>query len=121
MLDMTVRGFHFRQQIAMKATSKLAKTDRIDPRILARSAGAVGPKTSVIPGEEVRPLQPILALRRQLSGMLVAAKSRFIVAPSRASRGFPHYKHSPVDAMLLSSLVSHTRLPLVFELCCQIS
>jgi hypothetical protein len=28
----------------MKATGKLAKTDRIDAQILARFAGAVGPK-----------------------------------------------------------------------------
>jgi len=67
----------------MKATGKLAKTDRIDAQILARFAGAVGPKPSVIPGEEARPLQAILTLRRQLSGMLVAAKNRLIMAPSR--------------------------------------
>jgi len=35
----------------MKATGKLAKTDRIDAQILARFAGAVAPKPSVIPGE----------------------------------------------------------------------
>ena len=105
----------------MKATGKLAKTDRIDPRILAPFACAVGPKPSVIPGEEARPLQAILALRRQHSGMLVAAKNRLIMAPSRASRGFPYYRCPRVDALLLSSLISHTRLPLVFGLCYQIS
>jgi hypothetical protein len=67
----------------MKATGKLAKTDRIDAQILARFAGAVDPKPSVIPGEEARPLQAILALRCQLSGLLVAAKNRHIMIPSR--------------------------------------
>ena len=40
----------------MKATGKLAKTDRTDAQILARFAGAVGPKPSVIPGEAAWPL-----------------------------------------------------------------
>ena len=35
----------------MKVTGKLAKIDRTDAQILARFAGAVGPKPSVIPGE----------------------------------------------------------------------
>jgi len=35
-----------------KATGRLAKTDRIDAEILARFAGAVGPKPSVLPDEE---------------------------------------------------------------------
>ena len=48
----------------MKATGKLAKTDRTDAQILARFAGAVGPKPSVIPGEAARPLQAILILTR---------------------------------------------------------
>jgi transposase len=64
----------------MKATGKLAKTDRIDAQILARFAGAVGPKPSIIPNEEARPFQAILTLRRQLSGMLVTAKNRLIMA-----------------------------------------
>jgi transposase len=105
----------------MKVTGKLAKTDRTDAQILARFAAAVGPKPSAIPSEEARPLQGILTLRRQRSGMLVAAKNRLIMAPSRASRSLPRYTHPRVDALLLSSLVSHTRLPLVFGLCCQIS
>jgi hypothetical protein len=66
----------------MKATGKFAKTDRIDAQILARFAGTVGPKPSVIPGEQT-PLQAILALRCQLSGVVVAAKNLQIMAPSR--------------------------------------
>jgi hypothetical protein len=41
----------------MKATCKLAKTGRIDAQILARFAGAVGPKVSGIPSKEARAWQ----------------------------------------------------------------
>jgi hypothetical protein len=58
----------------MKATGKLAETDRIDVRILVLFAGAVDPKPSVIPREAARPLQAILILRRQRSGMSHHAK-----------------------------------------------
>ncbi len=34
-----------------RATGRLAKTDRIDAEVLARFAGAVGPRPSVIPDE----------------------------------------------------------------------
>ncbi len=64
-----------------KATGRLAKTDKIDAEVLARFAGAVGPKPSVIPDEEARALQAILARRRQLLAMLVAEKNRLGMAP----------------------------------------
>jgi transposase len=69
-----------------KATGKLAKTDRIDAEVLARFAAAVGPRPSVIPEEEARALQAILVRRRQLSGMLVAEKNRFLMAPEAVAR-----------------------------------
>ncbi len=69
-----------------KATGRLAKTDRIDAQILARFAGAVGPKPSVIPDEEVLTLQAILARRRQLSAMLVAESNRAQMAPEALAR-----------------------------------
>ena len=69
-----------------KATGRLAKTDRIDAQILARFAGAVGPKPSVIPDEEVLTLQAILTRRRQLSAMLVAESNRAQMAPEALAR-----------------------------------
>jgi hypothetical protein len=48
----------------MKVTGKLAKIDLIDAQILARFAGAVGPKPSAIPDGAARPLQAILTLTR---------------------------------------------------------
>lgn len=50
-----------------KATGRLAKTDKIDAFVLARFAGAVGPRPSVLPDEEARALEAILTRRRQLS------------------------------------------------------
>jgi transposase len=41
----------------------------------------VGPRPSVIPDEEARLLQAILARRRQLLEMLVAEKNRLQMAP----------------------------------------
>jgi transposase len=69
-----------------KATERLAKTDRIDAEILARFAGAVGPKPSVPPDEEALTLQAILARRRQLSAMLTAESNRAQMAPEAVAR-----------------------------------
>ena len=69
-----------------KATGRLAKTDRIDAEILARFAGAVGPKPSVLPDEEAQLLQAILTRRRQLSGMLIAENNRLQMAPQAVAR-----------------------------------
>lgn len=67
-----------------KATGRLAKTDKIDARVLARFAEAVGPKPSVLPvlpDEEAQALQAILTRRRQLLEMLVAENNRLLMAP----------------------------------------
>jgi transposase len=64
-----------------KATGRLAKTDRIDAEVLARFAAAVGPPPSVLPDEEARLLQAILARRRQLLEMIVAENNRLRMAP----------------------------------------
>jgi transposase len=69
-----------------KATGRLAKTDRIDAEILARFAGAVGPKPSVLPDEEALTLQAILARRRQLSAMSIAESNRAQMAPEAVAR-----------------------------------
>lgn len=64
-----------------RAMGRLAKTDRIDAFVLARFAGAMEPKASVIPDEEAQHLQGILARRRQLIEMLVSEKNRLSMAP----------------------------------------
>ena len=69
-----------------KATGRLAKTDRIDAEVLALFAGAVGPRPSVMPDEEARLLQAILARRRQLLEMLLAEKNRLQMAPDSVAK-----------------------------------
>jgi transposase len=64
-----------------KATGRLAKTDKVDARLLARFAQAVDPRPSVLPDEEARALQAILVRRRQLLEMIVAEKNRSQMAP----------------------------------------
>jgi transposase len=64
-----------------KATGRLAKTDKIDAEVLARFASAVGPEPSVLPDQEMRALQAILARRRQILEMLVAENNRLQMAP----------------------------------------
>lgn len=67
-----------------KATGRLAKTDKIDAEVLVRFASAVSPKPSVLPDEQMRALQAILARRRQILSMLVAENNRLQMAPRRS-------------------------------------
>jgi transposase len=69
-----------------KAAGRLAKTDRIDAEVLARFAGAVGPRPSVLPDEEARVLQDILLRRRQLLEMMVAEKNRLQMASEAVAK-----------------------------------
>jgi transposase len=75
------------RDFANKAAGRLAKTDRIDAQVLARFAGAVGPRPSVLPDEEARVLQDILLRRRQLLEMIVAEKNRLQMASEAVARG----------------------------------
>lgn len=52
-----------------KATGQLAKTDRIDARILAQFGLAIDPQVTPLPDADVRAMQGLLARRSQLVGM----------------------------------------------------
>jgi transposase len=67
-----------------RATGKLAKTDKIDARILARFGEALRPKPRPIPDEEAREFSAILARRRQIIDMLTAEKNRLGSTASKA-------------------------------------
>lgn len=54
----------------------LAKTDRLDARLLARFAEAVQPPLTRLADEDEQHLRALLARRRQVSDMLVAEKNR---------------------------------------------
>jgi len=64
-----------------KATGTLAKTDKIDARVLAHFAQAVRPTPRPVPDEEQRNLADLLARRRQVIEMLTAEKNRLKLAP----------------------------------------
>ena len=66
-----------------QAAGVLAKTDRIDARVLVRFAQAMQPAERAIASEEQLALQALIARRRQLIGMLTMEKNRL----SRAHRG----------------------------------
>lgn len=59
-----------------KATGQLAKTDRIDARVLAHFAAAINPPLRPPKSDESQHLEALLARRRQIVEMLVAEKNR---------------------------------------------
>src|SRR4029453_17687010 len=64
-----VRGF-------ARAVGRLAKTDRLDAKVIARFAEAVRPPVRPLPDEATRHLAALVARRRQLLEMLVAERNR---------------------------------------------
>ena len=67
-----------------RATGKLAKTDRLDAKALARFAEAVRPEPRALPEVEAREFQAILARRRQVIQMMTAEKNLLGAATSEA-------------------------------------
>lgn len=67
-----------------RATGKLAKTDALDAKVLARFAEAVRPEPRALPEEEAREFSAILARRRQIIQMMSAEKNRLGAATSGA-------------------------------------
>jgi transposase len=69
-----------------KATGQLAKTDRLDARVLARFAEAVQPAQRPIRGEAAQDFADRLARRRQLVEMLAMEKNRLQQTPNKRVR-----------------------------------
>lgn len=70
-----------------RAMGRLAKTDRIDARVLAEFAAvlhAQGHQPRALPSAEQRELAALVVRRRQLVAMLVAERQRLNVAHTRA-------------------------------------
>lgn len=59
-----------------QAAGQLAKTDRLDARVLARFGEAMRPRLWVPPSADEEELEALLNRRRQLVGMLVAERQR---------------------------------------------
>jgi transposase len=70
-----------------KATGQLAKTDRIDARILARFAAAVRPAVRPLADEAQRDLEAVVSRRRQLRDMLTAEEARLAMASRPVRQG----------------------------------
>jgi transposase len=65
-----------------RATGQLAKTDRLDARILALFAERVRPEVRPLPDDAARLLDALLTRRRQVSAMIVAEHNRLGFAPA---------------------------------------
>jgi transposase len=65
-----------------RATGQLAKTDRLDARVLALFAERVRPEVRALPDDAARLLDALITRRRQISGMIVAEHNRLGFAPA---------------------------------------
>jgi transposase len=65
-----------------RSIGQLAKTDRIDARLLARFAEAVRPEPRPLADDATRELDALVTRRRQLVGMITAERSRLDTAPA---------------------------------------
>jgi len=63
-----------------RSTGQLAKTDRLDARVLARFAAVVQPPVRPLPDDATQELAALVDRRRQLVDMLTAEKNRLAVA-----------------------------------------
>ena len=66
-----------------KATSQLAKTDRLDAAILAHFADVMEPKIRPIPSEEAMAFAELVSRRRQLIGIKTSEQNRLLQARSK--------------------------------------
>jgi transposase len=70
-----------------RATGQLAKTDRLDARILALFGERIQPEVRSLPDDQARLLDALLTRRRQISGMIVAERNRQGFAPVPLKNG----------------------------------
>lgn len=61
----------------------MAKTDKIDARLLARFAEAVQPARIILPNEQEQYLSALMTRRRQVIDMLIAEKNHLLSTPTR--------------------------------------
>jgi len=66
-----------------RATGQLAKTDKLDARVLAHFAAAIRPPLRALPNEEEVQLTALLTRRRQVVEMLTVEKNRLVTVRSK--------------------------------------
>jgi transposase len=64
-----------------RAIGQLAKTDKLDARLLAHFAQAVQPPVTQLPGEQAQELNALVVRRRQLLDILVAEQNHLKTTP----------------------------------------
>lgn len=69
-----------------KATGKLAKTDRIDAKIIARFAEAIKPEPRPLKDDEAQALTAIITRRRQIVEMITAERNRLAISHERVKK-----------------------------------
>lgn len=66
-----------------RSVGQLAKTDKLDAKVLARFGEVVKPALTQLPGDQEELLSALLARREQLTSMRVAESNRMDTAPAR--------------------------------------
>jgi transposase len=66
-----------------RSIGQLAKTDKLDAKVLARFGEVVKPALTQLPSEQEQLLSALLSRREQLSAILVAEKNRMGTAPAK--------------------------------------
>jgi transposase len=93
-----------------QAVGILAKTDRIDARVIAHFAKAVRPTPRPLPDAETQELRALVLRRRQILAMLTAERNRLGTAPRRIQRAIQEHiawlegQLSGLDADLTTTL-----------------
>lgn len=77
-----------------KSMGILAKTDKIDARVLARYAATIQPEARPLPNEETRQLNTLVTRRRQLVGMIIAESNRL---PTTRDKTVKQRIHTHID------------------------
>jgi transposase len=76
-----------------KATGRLAKTDRIDARVLTQFAQQIRPQLRALKHEQTRELEALLQRRKQILNMLVAERQRLQIAPANVRTDIREHVH----------------------------
>lgn len=69
-----------------KSTGQLAKTDKLDARVLAHFAEAVRPPLVILPSEEEQYLSALMTRRRQVLDLLTAEKNHLLSSPGKVRK-----------------------------------
>jgi transposase len=87
-----------------RSIGQLAKTDRLDARLLAQFAEVAELQVRELPDEQTRELKAVVARREDLIEMLVAEKHRLEHAPRRLHREIHGHSTTCANALSISTM-----------------